>query len=230
MTHQLLNKGYYVGKIAEIVDDLSAFDNFSNELISLSNANRSKYYMYRHNVDHGYPKLENRIELWEIPKRKKLVDDNKLHVFQQWCESMRDPNGELNHIRDFFRNVTESTVFKIYPELNSNNVYHTDSFTIFENGDFILDHTDGENIGRLCVILIYLSDPATYNDGGGNLVITDQSNHQTTEAVVPVRGNYTLIDFTKHNIRHKVEVVKNNFQRFCYINFIYNSDLTIKNK
>ena len=95
---------------------------------------------------------------------------------------------------------------------------------IHENGDFIEPHTDGNNLGRLCVILAYLSDIEDYNDGGGKLIIRDKDNN--THEVLPVKGNYVMLDFTNHNINHAVEVVKNDFERYCYLSFIYNTDVT----
>jgi Rps23 Pro-64 3,4-dihydroxylase Tpa1-like proline 4-hydroxylase len=228
MTHQLLENGYYIGKVAEIVD-LSALDSFSDKLIELS-ADRSKYYAYRHTIDDAYTELPHRIAVHEIAERKKHVEDNNLGVFQHWYESSNDPDGQMKPIQDFFRNVTFGAASKIYPELTPENVSYNDAFTIYENGDFIKGHTDGnQNIGRLCVILIYLSDPSTYNDGGGRLCITDTVTQLNVEEVLPLRGSYVLIDFTKHDIIHSVEVVKNDFKRFCYISFVYNSDL-IKNE
>jgi len=225
MTHQLLENGYYVGKAAEIVD-LSALDSYSDKLIELS-ADKSKYYTYRHNIDSACSELPHRIEVYEIAERKKYAEENNLVVFQQWYESGRDPDGQLKPIQDFFRSVTFGIASKIYPELTQKNVSYNDTFTLYENGDFIKGHTDGnQNIGRLCVILIYLSCPSTYNDGGGRLCIFDTFTRLNIESVLPLRGNYVLIDFTKHDINHSVEVVKNNFKRFCYINFVYNSDLT----
>jgi len=33
-----------------------------------------------------------------------------------------------------------------------------------------------------------------------------------------------MLDFTKHNLFHEVEKVKNNFRRFCYISFVSNKE------
>jgi len=217
--HELLEKGYYFGNITEIVKDLPKFNNLSDNLIELS-IDKSKYYTYRHNINKQY-NAKNSIEIWEIPERKKFVEDNNLDVFQQWYESNKDPNGDLKNIHDFFRGITVDAVSNIYSNLNSKNVQHVDNFTIYENGDYINVHNDGNNPGRVCVILIYLSDPNSYNDGGGKLRIHNPTTLQSIDEVIPVRGNYALIDFTKHNISHSVEMVKNDFSRFCYINFVY---------
>jgi hypothetical protein len=220
MSYQnIIEQGSHVGKITELVDNLEEMDKFSNDLINLS-VDKSKHYTYRHNINEGFPGLENKLEIWQIPERRKLVEDNNLTIFQQWYETTHITE-EFNPIFDFFRKTAANLAFKIYDELTDANIHHIDSFTIFEKDDFIKEHTDGANPGRLCVVLIYLSDPSTYNDGGGKLVI---SQNQVHTEVVPVRGNYVILDFTKHDIIHSVEAVKNDFKRFCYIDFIYNRD------
>jgi hypothetical protein len=34
-----------------------------------------------------------------------------------------------------------------------------------------------------------------------------------------------IMDFTNHDILHEVEPVKNDFQRFTYLSFVYNEEL-----
>ena len=94
---------------------------------------------------------------------------------------------------------------------------HMDYVTLFENGDFINEHKDGFNEGRICVFLIYLSDSQTYNDGGGKLII---KNNGIIEEVYPINENFTILDFTQNNVTHEVTSVKNDFKRLTYINFI----------
>jgi hypothetical protein len=220
LDHKVIEQGYHVGKISELFENLEEIDKFSEALINLS-VDKSKYYTYRHNVNEpGWPQLENKLEISQIPKRRKLVEENGLTVFQQWYETTHITQ-EFNPIFEFFQKTAASIAFKIYDELNENNIHHIDSFTLFEKDDFIKEHTDGANPGRLCVVLIYLSDPAMYHDDGGKLII---SENQVLTEVLPVRGNYVILDFTKHDIIHSVEAVKNNFKRFCYIDFIYNRD------
>jgi Rps23 Pro-64 3,4-dihydroxylase Tpa1-like proline 4-hydroxylase len=125
---------------------------------------------------------------------------------------------DVVNAREYFRNLIESYVPQIYPDLKDN-IRHEDNFTLYENGDFITPHKDGYNIGRYCVVLIYLSDEKDYIDGGGKLII---DNGDTKEEVLPIKYNFTILDFTENDINHSVEVVKNNFRRFTYIDFVYN--------
>lgn len=85
--------------------------------------------------------------------------------------------------------------------------------TMYNDGCYLLNHQDAsysENKPS-CVILIYLS--YDYQEGnGGELII------ENTNIVKPIFGNVAIMDFTKHNPYHAVEVVKN-YNRFCYINF-----------
>ena len=118
---------------------------------------------------------------------------------------------------DYFDTNVEQYLKKIYPE-SINNGKSNSNFTLYENGDFITPHRDGFNIWRYCVILIYLSDEKDYNDGGGELIIEENG---TREVIKPVKGKFCILDFTRNNPKHSVEIVKNNFRRFTYINFFF---------
>jgi Rps23 Pro-64 3,4-dihydroxylase Tpa1-like proline 4-hydroxylase len=153
----------------------------------------------------------------EIEERNQFIIDNNLEVVQKWWESVQF-TGDLSKSKDYFKEIVEKYVVKIYPELKDN-IEHQAAFTIYEDGDHITPHNDGENKARKCVVLIYLSDEKDYIDGGGKLIIDDGD---TKEEVLPVKYNFSILDFSENNVNHAVEVVKNNFRRFTYIDFIYN--------
>ena len=127
-------------------------------------------------------------------------------------------------MKSYFNDEVAKYLKKIYPESIGNET-HNCNFTLYENGDFITPHRDGFNISRYCVILIYLSDEKDYNDGGGELVILENG----VEVVVPpIKGNFAILDFTRNNANHAVNIVKNNFVRFTYINFYQNRYLHLE--
>lgn len=159
----------------------------------------------------------------EIEERKNFVKSNNLSLIQQWYE-VKIEDEKVYEIKNYFRNRLQKILFELYPELNRNNISYLDTITLYENEDFIIFHEDGKVLGRLCAILVYLSDVESYNDGGGKLLLSDKD---TQIEVLPLRGNYVILDFTKHNIAHAVEAVKNNFRRFCYLSFIFNNDKVI---
>ena len=67
------------------------------------------------------------------------------------------------------------------------------------------------------MVLIYLSDEKDYIDGGGKLILQDKGYY---DEVIPIHLNFAMLDFSKNNSNHAVEMVKNDFKRFTYINFI----------
>lgn len=223
---QLSEKGYYIGKIDEVIKHQEVFQKMINKLIRLSD-DKKLMYRYRH-VIRMHPELGRDCSVEEIDARRKMVQDNNWTIGQQWYETIKTP--ENAEIFQFFRNAVAEFVPSLYPELNKKNIRYNDNFTLYENGDFIENHNDGGyllNQGRLCVILIYLSDITDYHDGGGKFILT---NNLYREEVLPVKGNYVMLDFTKHDLFHEVEEVKNNFRRFCYINFVYNKEKEIWTK
>jgi Rps23 Pro-64 3,4-dihydroxylase Tpa1-like proline 4-hydroxylase len=139
---------------------------------------------------------------------------------------MKKFNGNSQKAREYFQKIVEEYVPKIYPELKDN-IDHQDNFTLYENGDHITPHNDGENSARYCVILIYLSDKNDYNNGGGELEI---SEYGTTVKLLPLNDNFSILDFTRNNPNHSVLRVCNDFKRFTYINFVHNKKMVDEQK
>lgn len=214
---QLHNDGYYVGNIYDIVDSIE-LDKIITLVKSVS-VEKERYYYYRHTCG-----LEPQsIPLSEKETRKQRAKEENLDVMQQWAEIVVNDVLVMNFLSKF-RNMFQQTLFIMYPELHKDNIKYLDTITYYENGDFITPHNDGDNQGRLCVILAYLSDINDYNDGGGKLIIHDEKKN-IYEEILPIKGNYVILDFKNNNIKHSVEIVKNNFERYCYLSFIYNTDL-----
>lgn len=124
---------------------------------------------------------------------------------------------KVNSIHKFilshFYNITKS----IYLENKSVDL------TLYTKNGHIVNHQDGFDENRLCVILIYLNDD--YKEGyGGELKISTQGVlHTKTECIVkPEFGNVAILDFTKNNPHHEVlSVIDDNFKRFAFIKFFY---------
>jgi len=224
--NELFKNGYYVGKTSEIIDNFEVFYKNINELIDISN--KDNIFKYRFDLFLEDVKLPEevpggigRIHIDEefISERSEYVIKNNIRVFQRWGETPLVLN-QITGLKNYFRSIVESCLVKIYPDLE-NNFHHTDSFTLFKNGDFIIPHNDGENMGRRCVILIYLSHKEHYNEGGGELVINSKN---FKEEVVPINENFCILDFSCNNSNHSVNLVKNDFKRYTYIDFVYNKN------
>lgn len=216
---RFFSDGYYIGKTEEFITDQFEF------LEVIKNARKDDLtkedYLYR--FDYRPENLNDQYE-WKIPldkiqERDRYVKEKGLRTIQRWYESIP---GKKQEQLDYFRKIVEYIVPTIYPDLKDN-IIHNDNFTLYENGDFIEPHADGKNFGRYCVVLIYLSSKDEYNDGGGKLIVGEKS-------VDPINENFVILDFTKNNIDHAVEEVKNNFRRITYIDFVYNQKMVKENE
>jgi Rps23 Pro-64 3,4-dihydroxylase Tpa1-like proline 4-hydroxylase len=224
-TEELLEKGFYIGKTDEIFDDTSIFHSNIEEMIKLSHENN--LFGYRYNLS-----LPPEADITKVPGNSKLRIDNEeilimdeyvrehnVPVFQKWWETK--DSTPLSHIVSFFREKIEKVLVELYPSLEDN-FFHHDNFTLYKNGDFIQPHKDGLNVGRCCVVLIYLSHERNYNDGGGELLINEGDFN---EKVIPINENFCILDFSKNNPNHAVNPVKNDFERYTYIDFVYERKL-----
>lgn len=209
-------RGYYIGDVYEILDKNFDFD-FCIENIKKNLGTR--IHSYRQTLL-GYGELSHYIPPDQIQDRKEFVRKNNIEVWQQWhdlswwgIEEEFDDRGVRYQIESAmvkFMNV-------VYPEGNYTvkNLQMLGSWTMYEKGDFISNHQDGDNPGRICGFFIYLSDPSTYKkDSGGELILDNQ------EEVEPIRGKFVALDFTKFNIWHSVKPVNDDFIRYAYLCFV----------
>jgi GDP-L-fucose synthase len=221
----LTNGGYYFGKIEELIPDMEKFKEILNGIKESTKDNSNFSYRF----DYKLIAEKNQIDSWEkklhytsdeISGLENYIKEKEGLEVQRWWES-KHFNDDLQKGRDYLRFVIEDYIGKIYPILRGN-YNHQDAYTIYENGDHITPHNDGENRKRYCVILIYLSDENDYNNGGGELRINENNE---VNYVKPTLGNFALLDFTLNNPDHSVEKVKNDFRRLTYIDFVHDKKL-----
>jgi Rps23 Pro-64 3,4-dihydroxylase Tpa1-like proline 4-hydroxylase len=258
MKPNLTVDGYYVGRLDELTFNRVEFEDDITFIKSLYE-NKNKHYRYRHSCDHYdvgrladiVGPLPHQISMEQKEQRIHLVKEHKINVWQQWGELIQ--NYEINPITPTegtetlerikadkitnvvynFRKIWLNNFSKLYPELDVDKLRISDSITLYENGDFINWHTDGngnpnDELRRVCVILMYLSDESEYNDGGGKFLVERKLKDTVTTTqpeqyieVLPLKENFVVLDFRNNNLKHAVEEVKNNFKRYCYIAFVH---------
>jgi GDP-L-fucose synthase len=216
----LLEKGYYIGHVSEL---LESWDDFISTIDHVKKFDKDPdHYKYRNEIV-GVD-VSSEIKLDEIDNRRKEILKNNWEIFQQWYISSPEiiSGKGLQDSHLYFEDIIGKFIFEIYTEISieRNNINYIEQFSIYENDDFVIPHHDGQNIGRLCVVLIYLS-PNWAKDDGGQLVINDSSN---LISVNPALGTYVILDFSKHNLEHAVTKVKNNATRNAYLAFVYNTE------
>lgn len=214
----LFTKGFYVGGTTEIMPT-ETLDDIALDVQEFLN-NKEKYFSVRSSTNDQ--DLPQQIPYGTKNFRKKLVKKMNLDLSQEWSEIISQDIKYTSLLKEIRSYVTLFAI-KFYPTLSAETIQFRDTITLFENGDFIRMHHDGKNLGRICVLLIYLTDNPNSSYHGGELII-EEAPH-TFVKVPPYKGTFVILDFTKHNVRHAVEKVTNNFERLCYISFIYDKKL-----
>ena len=225
-SNNLLDEGAYVGNIMDFINETE----YNEMLLVIEKVkeyfvvNRDTELHCRYVINGDGDSYEHKIPLGEVSSRDEYVKENNLTVFQKWYEySIKTNSGEIECF-DFFKNFCKRILDYFYPEYEINYDARTGGFTLYEDGHFIQDHKDGNNVGRVCVVIMYLSSELEYNDdGGGELVIRTNSEKEYT--IKPILGTFSLLDFTKNNNYHQVNEVKNGFKRYAFINFLNENDL-----
>jgi len=211
-------KGYYYGHVSEIFSDMSIFYNFVELAKKLTATKSNDKCYYINDIVGGHGVYNREVQVDEYDQRRQLIKDLSLTVDQQWwnysLQATIDPDTYF-----LFRNEISKYMVSIYNQvgLTMDNIAHGDNVTLYEYGDFSNMHQDGQNIGRHAVILIYFGE--NHNNGGGEFVFG------TDDKIAPVTGNFVMLDFTKNNPPHGVEIVKNGFKRITYIDFVANIDM-----
>jgi GDP-L-fucose synthase len=219
---EFLEKGFYSGKVSEFIKE-HEYEDYKKRLKNIIKKSKDKEaYGYRFEFrvptemsEEGFD-YSRTIPAEEIPARWEFQKEKGWDVVQTWWE-LRDTKNIFNDDLFYFRDKVCRFLHKLYPGLKEWNIGHNDGLTIYENGDFIEPHIDGQNPNRFCVVLIYLSPEKEYIDGGGKLILQDKGYY---DEVIPVDVNFAILDFSKNNPNHAVEAVKNDFVRYTYINFI----------
>jgi len=219
-----LEEGCFVGNLKDFLsaEDIQALKEFKEEAKDILLSDIEKYFVCRYNYQppNDEPqKYPDKISMTEEKERDEYIKSENLLVWQKWYESSFPPGMDLTDVP--FR-ISKKIIKKFYPEYEDQIEHHRIShgnLTLFRDGHFICKHNDGRNEGRICVILIYLNEENEYSeDTGGELVL--ENNSSKTIEIKPIFGNFCMMDFTKNNIAHWVNEVKNGFNRFTYLNFI----------
>lgn len=237
--------------------DLELF-NLHTETFRSTTGEKMKRYDYRHNFTAqndskvylekpGYtgPHPTEEEAMHDIPyskvaKRKEFIEavqagGGGIRTTQQWGKLMlNNLPGDENRISEmdlYFRGLIRKHLALVYPELREeeDTFVMNPAYSLYTEGDFSEVHYDGINPGRICVMIIYLADPATWDKTkGGELVVgheiakgDDQIQYFLApyEKCPPVYGNYAIMDFTKWNVGHSIERVGAGFERIAIQTF-----------
>ena len=215
LKEELLTNGYISFHLKDLDEDI--YNNFE-KIFPYGNLKPNMFKHLKHAIpiDLGYEYdnqslMGKQFEELDIIKKdivKNFKADCNQLWFYDWLFEVRSENNPLDKvIRPIFNKFYDSKL-----DVANSQV------TMYNDGCYLNNHRDGngEYSGhRRCVILIYLS--TDYKKGkGGELVLS--SNNETELIIEPVYGNVAIMDFTKHDVWHRVEEVID-YNRYCFINF-----------
>lgn len=229
MIEEYLQKGFTVLQLENLLSDEEKveFHAVADKTCSI-NVDDRWHYIFAIKGKHNDPEWPILLPYVDVNLKKKQAEQQGLIVTQQWFELKQ--GEDVEYVR-YFHQLIKKIIKPIYPEINENfnNLEFQSALTIYKKGDFIDFHRDGENEGRLCAILIYLSPLESYQASfGGQLQISSDDEGELGKIpiteVLPIRGNVALLDFTGHNPWHAVNRLSEDWKRVCFISFLWNKD------
>lgn len=213
--------GYGIYNLADLLsnEDLAEFEQLAESACSVPINDDTFRYVCSVVGFHNDPEWPFKSPASERDRLLQKAKDTGAHISQRWYESNSNPKLIEN-----FRRVVNKFLPNFYPELK--NIHHQDAISAYLDGDHTEFHRDGQNQGRTCVVLLYLTQEDQYNSSGELAVMGDEETKDIDQAIKcpPVRGKVALLDFNNHNPFHGVLPVKDNFDRRCYISFVWNID------
>ena len=167
------------------------------------------------------------LESYEVAAEKKnqllkLIENDGLDVMQMWYYAdlakllpqidykTKEINKDYYYLKNQIKNMM--TYFFDFEE-TQDFVFFAPTFTYYDNGCMLKNHSDGTNTGRVCALLIYLNEEYDENDGG-ILILNDE------EKVVPKFGKVAIIDLQSFDIKHQVTKVTGGIGRYAFLTFI----------
>jgi hypothetical protein len=207
--------GYCVVDINELFKDQDSLNIIKDTVEELAQPhNRQDYFNYRLNFE-GVPySTDSHVPVDKIQEKLREGVERNVKPTQRWYETKG--YGKFAPTFNYIKESVEQYAGTIYDVKPDHYIHAQVNLTIYEDGDFIDPHSDGQNEGRFAIFLIYMSDPEKYNDGGGKLIIKDKKAN-IDDSVIPTFGKFVILEFTKNNINHAVEPVKNGFVRTCFL-------------
>ncbi len=206
----LFEKGYYVGNISELNFDMDKLTHISNELYSYLN-DKEKYFSYFSINNDGMP---DRVPYSDKKLKKDFVKNNPENEPFNSSSNLLETSETKENI-DYIKHIVKKFIHNVYPDLTYDKIDASQTIQMYEDGDYQNTHTDG-HVGE-CVILIYLSNPKTYNNTGKFVLFGGENDVDVIDFVEPILGNYVILDLTKNDIKHRVEKITGDFVRFAYL-------------
>lgn len=220
---EFFRTGVFIGDSKILFKNQRVF-NENAEKVRRVDINKESYKYRQQITNSNFEYLPHTVNIDEIEDRQKLIDENGLHVFQQWYES-NPAYPEFGELYRYFVNKVKKFVVNIYPELQDN-IHVAYQFSIYENGDFLDLHNDSKVAGRKCGIIQYLSEKDDYPEDGGGVFYTQTDENPVS--VYPFKENFVMLDFTKNEPLHGVTMVKNGFRRFAFLCFVFDEKVHLE--
>jgi len=223
---KLKKEGYTSFELSDFDNDLYNFfekfkcneENNLKEICTTLRVDTTDSQLYRHAAE---------LESHEAATEKKnellkLIENDGLDVMQMWYYAdlskilpefnykTKETNKDYYYLKNQIKNMM--TYFFDFEE-TQNFVFFAPTFTYYDNGCMLKNHSDGTNTGRVCALLIYLNEEYDENDGG-ILILNDE------EKVVPKFGKVAIIDLQSFDIKHQVTKVTGGIGRYAFLTFI----------
>ena len=150
-------------------------------------------------------------------KQKEVLDflkNDYIQCSQMWYYREMNEIVTLDTDLDSYKNHIKNMMIELFDfkETQEYSLF-APSFTYYNNGCHLQNHSDGTGTGRICAVLIYLNEIYDENDGGILVLNND-------EQILPTFGKVAIIDLQTFDIKHMVTQVTGGMGRYALLSFV----------
>lgn len=213
----LFERGYIFGDIKDLPVDMGEFNVMTQRIIGLAEE-KEKYFQFQNVVPNT--DLPHRIRVEEGPERIKFLEENDLKAI---CSNyVMEHIPETKEYLDYLRDLAKQIIPTIFAGFTEENIRINPGVLLYESGHYQEPHSDG-HVGE-CVLMIYFSDPSTYNGSGKLNIAKPFPEQDIVDSIDPIWGKYVILEQINHNVRHEVEKITGDFKRFGFLAQVRKND------
>lgn len=152
-------------------------------------------------------------------KKQEILDfteKEKNYKFAQiwYFVDFNDPYFERNiSFKKEYNVFIKKTIMYFYDFPEEQEYSKHSTYTYYDKGCLLQNHSDGTATGRICALLIYLNE--TYDEKDGGILVLNN-----TERVVPTFGKVAIIDLQTFDVPHMVTEVTGGIGRYAILSFV----------
>ena len=150
-------------------------------------------------------------EILDFAENEKIYRFSQIWYFVDFTDQYFEKNDI--HLKKEYDTLIKKMMMYFYDFPEQQEYAKHSTYTYYDRGCHLQNHSDGTGTGRICALLIYLNE--TYDETNGGCLILNGR-----EKVIPTFGKVAMIDLQSFDIPHMVTEVTGGIGRYALLSFV----------